>query len=352
MDRARVEISPTQRTLFMLAALVVVVAGMRAASVLLAPALLALLIAITVVPLQQWLGHRIGRVPAYFALLGGVLVAIVVVTAVLAISGAALFAQLAAYTGRADDIYREALRLVAGVGIEPGEVASALEGQRVQSSETLLSFASEVLEAAGNFGLVILLALFMLADAVRLREKTDAMPRSKSALMTRLECLVADVRDYLQITAFSAAIVGAGATAVFALLGVPLAPLWGLLMGLLKFVPVIGFWTALVPPTALGALDKGLWWGVAIAVLTLLLNQAVEHVVKTRMIGRGLNLSPFTVIFSIVFWAFVLGPLGTILAVPLTLAVKHLAIDPDPSMRWLSVLVAARVERPQRPAAA
>lgn len=345
MDTGRLELSPVQKNLFLLAAIVVILAGMHAANVLLTPSLLALLIALAVLPAQQWLGHRIGRVAAYVATLAGVVIAIVAVTVVLGLVVGALVTELADFTGQADDVYRDALSLVAGVGIEPSQVTEAVEGQQAVSSEAFVRVATRGLEAVGDFGLIVLLALFMLADAVRLREKVDALQPAKDGMVERLEGLTDDVHAYLRITAISGLTVGVLASGVFMVAGVPLAPLWGLLVGLLKFVPVIGFWSALIPPVVLVTLERGLWWGIGVAAASILLNQAVEHVMKPRMIGEGLNLSPFTVIFSLVFWAFILGPLGTVLAVPLTLAVKHLMLAPDPRLRWLDVLVSARAKK-------
>lgn len=87
---------------------------------------------------------------------------------------------------------------------------------------------------------------------------------------------------------------------------------------------------------------------IAVAVLpvqvALIINQLTDQVLRTHMMGRGLNLSPFTVVFSLVFWSFILGPLGAVLAIPLTLALKHLVLDVDPHLAWLSLLLSARVD--------
>lgn len=338
------QLSPMQKTLFVIAAAVIVLGGIRSARFLLTPSLLALLIAVAVLPAQQWLGHRIGRLPAYFAMLAIVLVAILAVTALLGVSVSLLVARLAQYTGRADDVYREALRLFGGVGVEAGQVNEVVKGQQVQSNETLLEALQRVVEGIGDFGLIVTLALFMLADAVRLREKAQAFERLRGAMFDRIQELIDDVRSYVRITAVSALATGALATAVFFVLGVPMAPLWGLLVGLLKFIPVIGFWIGLAPAVALGALEHSLLRGLAVFALAVIVNQVVDQVLKTKLVGSGLNLSPFTVIFSLVFWAFILGPLGAVLAIPLTLAFKHLVLDADERFAWLSVLMAARVE--------
>lgn len=346
MERGRESFSSGQRTLLSVAALVILLAGMKEADSLVASGLLALVIAVAVTPLQQWLAERVGRVVAFLLTLAGVFLAILAVTALLGVGLAALVAELAQMSGRADDLYREAMRMVAGTGLDPRQLTGLVEGQQVESGQTLFRVAGVVLETVANFGLVVFLALFMLADATRLPEKADALKRFEGgAVVERLKCLAEDVRSYLKINAATGLASGLGVTGLLLLLQVPLAPLWGVLTVLLKFVPAIGLWVALIPPVLLAAFGQGLYAAIAVGVGGFVVNQVADMLLRPRLVSTGLRLSPFTLVFSIVFWVFILGPLGTILAVPLTLAVRQLLVEPSEELGWLSVLMATRVER-------
>lgn len=117
--------------------------------------------------------------------------------------------------------------------------------------------------------------------------------------------------------------------------------LWGLFSFLTNFVPNIGFVLGVIPPALIALLDKG--WGSMLAVLVVysLLNVVIQTFIQPRFVGESVGLSTTMAFLSLAVWAFVLGPLGALLAVPMTLLVRALFLDPDPRARWTSALISS-----------
>jgi predicted PurR-regulated permease PerM len=123
-----------------------------------------------------------------------------------------------------------------------------------------------------------------------------------------------------------------------AAVGVDFPVLWGVLAFFLNYVPNIGSILAAIPPTLLALLRLGSGSVLAIVVGFVLINNVLGNIVEPRVMGRGLGLSPFAVLLSLVFWGWVLGPVGMLLSIPLTMAVK-IAMESGSETRWIAVLL-------------
>jgi AI-2 transport protein TqsA len=121
----------------------------------------------------------------------------------------------------------------------------------------------------------------------------------------------------------------------FILLEVSYPLLWGVLAFLMSYIPTLGFWLAAVPPTLMALLESGPGAAVLVFLGIVLINGFAENVVKPMYMGEGLNLSPFMVIFSVIFWA-------TILGVPMTLSFKELVLEADSQNRLIARLMSSK----------
>jgi predicted PurR-regulated permease PerM len=139
------------------------------------------------------------------------------------------------------------------------------------------------------------------------------------------------------------AAVGAGNTLFFFLLGVPMALLWGVFSGILNFIPFIGFWFGLIPPTILTLLAYGPERMIVVVVGYILINATVQNVIQPKLVVSRLNLTPLMNLLSATFWPLVLGPVGAIIGVPLTMALRTLLLDVDPSTRWLADMMCTTI---------
>ncbi len=121
-------------------------------------------------------------------------------------------------------------------------------------------------------------------------------------------------------------------------LGVDYAMLWGLLAFLLNYVPNIGSIIAAIPAVLLALVQLGVGSALLAALGFLVVNAAIGNVIEPRFMGRGLGLSTLVVFLSLVFWGWVLGPVGMLLSVPLTMTVK-IALESNEDTRWIAILL-------------
>jgi predicted PurR-regulated permease PerM len=122
-------------------------------------------------------------------------------------------------------------------------------------------------------------------------------------------------------------------------LGIPLPVLWGLLAFITNYIPNIGFLIGLVPPALLGLLEGGVPLMVAVIAVYSVVNFVIQSVIQPKIVGDAVGLSTTVSFLSLVFWGWVLGPLGALLAIPLSLLAKGLLVDIDPATRWIDPLI-------------
>jgi len=128
---------------------------------------------------------------------------------------------------------------------------------------------------------------------------------------------------------------------VLLVLGVDLAPLWGVMFFLLSFIPGVGFLLAVIPPVLLALLEHDGLRALFVFVGCLLVDNIVDKAIKPRYMQEGLDLSILVIILSILFWSWVLGPTGAILSVPLTMMVKKLVLESSEETRFIALLMGA-----------
>ena len=154
------------------------------------------------------------------------------------------------------------------------------------------------------------------------------------------------IRRYLGIKTLTSMLTGILAYSAMMLLGVKFAPLWGLLTFLLNFVPAIGSVMAALPVIALALVDNSLQTAIFVLMTYVGINVAVGNFLEPRVMGEGMGLSPLIVVTSLVFWGWVLGPVGMVLAVPLTVILRIL-LDAQPQTQWVAVLLGPAVPHPR-----
>jgi predicted PurR-regulated permease PerM len=133
-------------------------------------------------------------------------------------------------------------------------------------------------------------------------------------------------------------IVAAVDTGFLWLVGVPLPLLWGLLAFITNYIPNVGFIVGLVPPALLALLQGGPRLLIIVVVAYSVINFIIQSIIQPKFVADAVDLSLTLTFLSLVFWTFVIGPLGAVLAIPLTLLAKALLLDVDPNTRWISSL--------------
>jgi len=315
------------------AAIVVIVNGMREAAGVLDPLLMAAVVVACAVPLQDRLRQR--GVPKGLAL---TLTALTVVGGTLAFGGIigyaarALVQTVPQYQDRLSDLLRNGTAWLDARGIDASssQLASLISPARLISLSTNL--LSRVASAFSLTLLIVMLAIFLLIESNsfmhRVGERAGAKAFSLGTQRT-LNAIARDVQQYVWITLITGVMYAIGVWMLLAALGVDLPVLWAIVALVLSFVPGIGFVLSMIPPLALALLEFGVIRALVIAVVLTVLNNVVDNVIKPRFLKEGFDLGPFVLFAAILFWSYVLGPTGALLAVPLTTAVRRLVSDTE-----------------------
>lgn len=340
--------------LFGAAAAVVTVAGMRATAWLIGPVFLALIIVIAAHPVQRWLRDR--GWPSWVATLALVLVVYVGILAlmlVLAISIGQLATVLPQYADQFNALLASVEHTLAGFGIGPTQIQSATKSANLGA---VLGALGGVLAGVGGVAtvvvLILALLLFFIADAATFGQRLDSIAAERPHIVGALESFATGTRSYLVVTTVFGFIVAVLDGVALGILGVPLAVLWAILAFITNYIPNVGFIIGLVPPALLALLTGGWQLLVIVIIVYCVLNAVIQSLIQPRFIGNSVGLSATVTFVTLLFWAWVLGPLGALLAIPLTLLAKALLVDIDPAARWADALLRTDAADPPEPDAA
>jgi predicted PurR-regulated permease PerM len=320
---------------------VVVAAACRAAADIVAPVMLALVLSIAVLPVRSW-AHRRGWPGWASALLMMTAAYGIVLTLLvgLAVSVVQLVALLPQYADRGDELTASARDWLADLGLEPGPVDTSVQQLDVDKvTDHLTNILTDLLGVLSSMFFLVTLLFFMAIDAAGLAARGTGLASRKPALQAALSDYLRVMWRYLVVTAVFGAIVAVLDAGALWLLGVPLPLVWGLLSFITNFVPNIGFVIGLIPPALLALLDQG--WELMLAVIAVycVLNLVIQTFIQPRVVGDAVGLGTTVTFLSLAVWTFLLGPLGALLAVPMTLLVRAVLVDADPAARWSLLLV-------------
>lgn len=329
--------------LLIFASVVVVVAGMTLATSIITTIFLAFVIAVCATPLLNWLRRK--NLPTWLAFsLVCILVVIVIafLVVVMIFSIEKLINSLPTYQNRIAEIKVNIQSWFNARGIASGQVNDVLS-MNVFKPENLVNFSISVATSVGhalsNWGFILFIAGLMLLESISQPDKLRKAMRSDSPMPKRLINFNRNIRSYFVLNAWLGLLVAVLNTVFLTILGVDFAILWGILSFLLSFVPIVGFWISFIPPMFLALLEFGPGRAAIVVIGFIIINTIVDNIINPRIMSHGLNLSPLMVILSLMFWSWILGPIGAILAVPLTLAVKELFLESSDESRWLAVLM-------------
>lgn len=348
-----VEVGPGGRFLVLMAAAVIVVAGLRAGAPILVPFFLAFFLAILSLPVMLWLREK--GVPTPFAIVLAVLLdlAILGVLILLATQSLAdLQDRLPGYASRFNAIYHSWIDALQARGIPASEYVTGQLGDIVSAAaimdqvRTLVTWGATFLSAVF---IVVLIMVFILAEASVFPAKFRAVLGAGEEDLGRFTKITGEVLDYLVIK--TAVSLGTGlCIGVWAwVMGLDFPILLGLIGFALNYVPTIGSILAAIPAVLLAMIQMG---GIgpilAVAAGYLVINIIFGNLLEPHLLGRRLGLSTLVVILSLIFWAWVWGPVGALLAVPLTMVMKIMLANTE-DLRWIAILLDKDV--PREPAA-
>ena len=321
-----------------LAAVVIILAGIHGASQLISQLLMAFVITVAVAPVQSWLIRR-GLRPTW-AFLVTVVATILGIGLVLTVLTSALneFIQsLPQYKDQFAEAQSQLSQTLSSLGITTSTAASDSGGTSAIAS-AMADVAAWLVSAFANFGIMLALAAFMLFESTLMPAKMQAI--ALPAAQEPLNRFVDNVRKYVVVTTWVNLLVGVVDTVLLLLMGVPYAVLWGALAFLFGFIPSIGFILSLIGPALMALVVSGPQAAVVVIVAFIIINGGIQNIVLPRRMGEGTDLSAAVVFGSLLVWGFILGPIGAILSVPMTMLVR-LSLEFSDSTRGLAYLVSS-----------
>ena len=334
----------SQRTIKMLvimASIVVILAGIKAATTIVVPFLLSVFIAMACSPIISWANQY--KLPRAIAV---VLVILIIVVFGLILAG--LVGQSMNEFSLNMPKYREQLDgefswIISqldtlNISVDKQQLLSYLDpGAAMNMATNLLSSLGGVLT---DFLLILLIVVFMLFEAESVPKKIHIALDDPSMKIQQIDKFLVSVKNYLAIKT----LVSLGTGVIIGLwlyfLGVDHFLLWAVLAFLLNYIPNIGSIIAAVPAVLLAFVQLGAATAGLTALGFVVSNMVMGNVIEPRYMGRGLGLSTLVVFLSLIFWGWLLGTVGMLLSVPLTMIVK-IALESSPDTRWVALLLAS-----------
>ena len=324
-----------------MAGVVVAVAGLRSASGIVGPAFLALILVITIHPLLAWLQRH--RVPGWLAVALTMLVAyasLVALAAALVFSVARLATLLPSYQPQFTTLVDQFTKWLGERGVTQEQINAAVSQFDLNS---LVSVLQRVVTGAtgvvSDLAFILALLFFLILDSSSFPRRLAAAAGQRPHLVEALTGFAGATRQYVVVSTVFGLIVALVDVAALYWLDVPLPWLWGLLAFITNYIPNIGFVLGLIPPALLALLQGGVRQAVLVIVAYSVANVMIQSLLQPKFVGDAVGLSVTLTFLSLVFWTFVIGPLGALLAVPLSLFAKALLVDADPDSRWLDPLI-------------
>lgn len=334
------------RILYAGAALVACLVGIYFIRDVVAPVFLAITLVLTVRPLVLWLNdHKIPKLVS--ALIGMLVVFLVLLTILFAVTVAMIqFIQaMPAYADRFTELYNAASQQLLAWGVSQETITEWL---RTFDYTRLLGYVTGVTSSvqfwATFLGSLFLFVAFVAVDLTDTTEKRSKLAQLRPNLAAALLDFSWRVRKYWIVNTIFGVAVALINMGILTWLQIPLVLTWGILAFVTAYIPNVGFIIGMVPPALMALLARDWQTMVIMVAAYVVINFIASMVIQPKVTGDAVGLNITTTFISLVFWAIIIGPLGPILAVPLTLFCKSVLFDADPRTRWLSVFMGGSLD--------
>lgn len=352
MDKLPQEKGAGLRVLLTLAALIIIVGGLKAAASLLTPVVLAFFLSTLSLPiLRVW---RKWGVPRFLAVLLTVVVDISILSPIVFISLGLINEFKAEGLESVTQGLNEAVFDFKKVLKDKFDFEIAIDGKEFASEvqKFVTDFIGGVVATLKNLFFVLIITIFFLTEAGGFSRKLASIRKAKGPNLKRFQNTASDLQKYIGIKTVISAITGILAAIFTYSIGLKFYILWGLVAFIFNYIPAIGSVIASIPPTLLAIVDKGAFMepgvGLALIVLTgyLAINMLLGNFIEPMLLGSRFGVSTSVVILSVLFWGWIWGLVGMFLAVPLTMILK-VVLDHSGDFRWISLAMGnvAEVEK-------
>ena len=321
-----------------MASVVVVLAGIKSASGIIIPFLLSLFIAIILSPSYNFFKKK--GVPEAISLLlviGIFLTFLALVAKLIGTSATDFSANIDMYSDKLSSYYTS----IASYAEDFGIVLPVNEFSNLVDSKRIMTFGTTVLQSMGsmftNGFVIILTVLFMLLESSHFAEKID-FADGKRDTMVHIQEISLKIKHYMVLKALISLLTGFVVWIALVLIGTDYAFLWGVMAFMFNFIPNIGSIIAAIPAVLITLVQLGSFSALLVTLLYTAVNVIIGSFIEPKVMGKGLGLSTLVVFLSLLFWGWLLGIVGMLLSIPLTIMAK-IAFDAHDNTKWISVLL-------------
>ncbi|MGJ8525588.1 putative transport protein YhhT [Halomonadaceae bacterium LMG 33818] len=329
------------RLLVVVAALFIIIGGLKLGSDLVIPILLSLFVAVLLAQPTRWLTKK--KVPPTLAVLIVIVVACVLFGLVSLLIGSQLAQfsdQMPMFAHRLSALYNQGLSTVQhwGLPVDRNEISQRFDpSQLVHYVPSLLSSVGSTLSQTV---VIIIMAVFMIFEILDFPKKLSAAFSQAENSIEQFTQFSNSLTRYLIVKCEVGLICGVATTIACWCLGVQFALIWGVLAFMLNFIPNIGAFLSAIPPVLLTLVmpDGGFVTAIILAAILFTVHFTAGNLIEPRLMGHALGISTLMAFMSLIIWGWILGPIGLILSVPLTMSLK-IVCECHPSTRWFSVMI-------------
>ncbi|NHZ73725.1 MAG: AI-2E family transporter [Nitrospirae bacterium] len=330
--------------LISLAAGVVLIYGLKAAQAIVVPFLLSVFLTVVGVPPLAWLRRKgVPNAVAVGLVVVGMVLVVVLMVSLIGTSVADFTSRIPYYRERLDQqitTLLESLGLAERIGSTGDLLATVDPGAAIDMVGGLLNSVSGIF----NYTFLILFSvIFMLAEVASIPDKLEAAFSSSEETLRAFARFNKSLNRYIGLKTAIGLVTAIAVTIWVTILGLDFPLLWGVVAFLFNYVPNIGSIIAAIPAVLLALVQWGPGRAIVVGVGYLVINLLIGNLIEPRVLGRGLGLSTLVVFLSLVFWGWVLGPMGMLLSVPLTMTLV-MALESHERTRRLALLLGIEAE--------
>jgi len=335
------------------AGLVIIGAGLQVTRSIVAPLFLVVTLVITVSPLRGLLIRR--KVPSALA---SVISLLAIYALLFIILGSVVWSifrlvdTLPDYADAFNRIFDSLVKVADSVGYGQEQIKALGSSFQLSSlAAPAQALLGAITSGASLLVLIIAVALFLAFDAAGMQDRIEVIRETRPHIADGLLNFAARVRKYWIVTTIFGLAVAILNVISLGIIGVPLAITWGVLAFVTNYIPNIGFVIGLVPPALIALLDGGVGSMLAVIITYTVVNIVVQTIIQPRFTGDAVGISGTVAFISLIFWAFLLGGLGALLAIPATLFLKSVLVDNSVPASWVNALISSdpKDDRPRPP---
>ncbi len=325
--------------LFYVAAGIITIAGIKIGAPIINPILMAIFFSVIIFHPINWLKKKgVNGVLAILIVVFGLLLLMFGIGGAVTRSIMQFSHNLPFYKNELHEITRSTVNLLNGYGmdISPNNVTENFNAGSAFSYAG--DFISGVGGLLGQITLLVLVAAFILGETNSFPIKLKAVLKDPDVSLVNITIISRNIRYYLGVKTVTGLIGGGLTTIVLAIMKIEYAIIWGILVLLMRYIPNIGSIIAAIPIVLFVLIQDGLTGVFYFGIAYTLINFIIGQIVEPKFLAKGMNLSTLAVFLSLVFWGWILGDVGMLLAVPITMGMK-ISLEARPNSRWMAIML-------------